>query len=113
MNKEDWIRKLTSRKFWAAIAEFVVMVLLALGAKESTATQVSAIIMAGAAVVAYIVGEGLTDAAGARAAAVQTMYLAPMEEEEKPPAEQPKPADGLDANKNYFGREETEGEKQE
>lgn len=77
MNKQDWIRKLTSRKFWAAIAEFVVMILLALGAKESVATQVSAIIMAGAAVVAYIVGEGLIDAAHS------TIYIeAP---EEKPP----------------------------
>lgn len=30
---------------------------------ENTATQVTALIMAGASVVAYIIGEGLTDAA--------------------------------------------------
>ncbi len=67
MKKEELVRKLTSRKFWAAIAEFVTMLVVAFGAAEGTAAQVSAIIMAGAAVVAYIVGEGLADAAGAGA----------------------------------------------
>lgn len=61
----DWKRKLTSRKLWLAVAEFVSMILIAMG-KESTATQVSALIMAGAGVVAYIIGEGLTDAAAAK-----------------------------------------------
>lgn len=59
----DWKRKLTSRKFWVAIADFVVMLLIAFGVAETEAMQISAIIMAGAGVVAYIVGEGLTDAA--------------------------------------------------
>ena len=70
MKKEELVRKLTSRKFWAAIAEFVTMLILAFGVADETATQVSAIIMAGAAVVAYIVGEGLADAAGAGAGAL-------------------------------------------
>lgn len=59
----DWKRKLTSRKFWVAVADFVVMLLIAFGVAETEAIQISAIIMAGAGVVAYIVGEGLTDAA--------------------------------------------------
>lgn len=59
----DWKRKLTSRKFWVAVADFVVMLLIAFGVAETEAMQISAIIMAGAGVVAYIVGEGLTDAA--------------------------------------------------
>ena len=59
----DWKRKLTSRKFWAAIAEFVTMLILAFGGNQETAVQVTALIMAGAAVVAYIIGEGLIDAA--------------------------------------------------
>lgn len=63
MNKIDWKRKLTSRKFWAAIASFVSMLMVALGQSEATATQVTALIMAGASVVAYIIGEGLADAA--------------------------------------------------
>lgn len=65
MTWNDVVRKLTSRKFWLAIASFVSMLIVALGATEETATQVSALIMAGAAVVAYIIGEGLADAANA------------------------------------------------
>jgi len=61
--KIDWIKKLTSRKLWLSIASFVSMLLIALGNPESVATQVSALIMAGATVIAYIVGEGLNDAA--------------------------------------------------
>lgn len=61
----DWKRKLTSRKFWAAVADFVGMLLIALHLSEDTATQVTALIMAGAGVIAYIVGEGLADAANA------------------------------------------------
>lgn len=63
--KIDWIRKLSSRKFWAAIAEFVTMLIIAMGGAQETATQVAALIMAGATVIAYIIGEGLADAAGA------------------------------------------------
>lgn len=62
MKKIDWVRKLTSRKLWTAIASFVAMLIVALGGAESEATQVTAIIMAGASVIAYIIGEGLTDA---------------------------------------------------
>lgn len=62
-NKIDWVRKLTSRKFWLAIANFVTMLVVALGGTESVSVQVSGLIMAGATVIAYIIGEGLTDAA--------------------------------------------------
>ncbi len=65
----DWKKKLTSRKFWTAVASFVTMLIIAFGVSEETATQVSAIIMAGASVVAYIIGEGLADAAGVEAKA--------------------------------------------
>ena len=58
----DWKRKLTSRKFWMAIATFVSMLLVYFGKSESEAAQVVALIMAGGTVVAYIVGEGLVDA---------------------------------------------------
>lgn len=43
------------------------MMILATGGTENTATQVTALIMAGASVVAYIIGEGLTDSANAGA----------------------------------------------
>lgn len=68
----DWKKKLTSRKFWAAVAEFVTMMVIAFGGTQEVAVQVSALIMAGAAVIAYIIGEGLTDAAAVQAATPAT-----------------------------------------
>jgi hypothetical protein len=61
MRKEDIIRKLTSRKLWLSIASFVSMMAVALGHSENEAAQLSALIIAGATVIAYIVGEGLID----------------------------------------------------
>lgn len=63
--KSDIIRKLTSRKLWMAIALFVSGVLVATGKDKATAEMVSGLIMQGAAVIAYIIGEGLADAAHA------------------------------------------------
>ena len=63
----DWKQKLTSRKFWAAVVNFITQLLIAFGASENAAVQVAAVIMAGAGVIAYILGEGLADAAGAQA----------------------------------------------
>lgn len=60
--KIDWVRKLTSRKLWLAVALFVSGVMTATGHNE-TAETVAGLIMQGAAVLAYIIGEGLTDAA--------------------------------------------------
>lgn len=62
-NKIDWKRKLTSRKFWCAVVGFVTPIMLAFGATEGQATQVASIIMSGGVLIAYIIGEGLTDAA--------------------------------------------------
>lgn len=61
----NWKQKLTSRKFWMAAAAFVSMLVVALGGSEEGATQITALIMAGASVVAYIIGEGLVDAQNA------------------------------------------------
>lgn len=80
MTWDDIVRKLTSRKFWTTIAEFVTMLLLALNFEQGSAEKVAALIMAGGAVIAYIVGEGLIDANRAKA---QTLVLAGGEE--KPP----------------------------
>ena len=65
MNKIDWTRKLTSRKFWLSIASFVAMLLVALGQSETTATQITSLIMAGATVIGYVISEGLADASNA------------------------------------------------
>lgn len=62
--KIDWKRKLTSRKLWMAIALFVSGIFAATGHKD-TGVIIAGLIMQGAAVIAYIIGEGLTDAAHA------------------------------------------------
>lgn len=60
--KIDWERKLTSRKLWMSVACFItgILLLFTAGATEETITGC---VMALGSVVAYIVGEGLTDAA--------------------------------------------------
>lgn len=62
MKKIDWVRKLTSRKFWAAVVGFVTPTLLAFGVSDNAVTQVAGIIVAGGTLIAYIIGEGLVDA---------------------------------------------------
>lgn len=79
--KEDIIRKLTSRKFWAAIIGFITGLLIYLGKSEAETAQIAALIMSGASVVAYIIGEGWADAANAAA----DIYI---EQEDKPPEEE-------------------------
>lgn len=63
MNKIDWKRKLTSRKFWAAAVGFITPIMIAAGAGDNEITQVVAIVMGGATLIAYIIGEGLVDSA--------------------------------------------------
>lgn len=62
MKQINWTKKLTSRKFWAAVVGFVTPMMVAAGATDNTVTQVVAIIMGGATLIAYIIGEGLVDA---------------------------------------------------
>lgn len=57
----DWKRKLTSRKLWLSVANFVSMLLVYRGCAESNAERVAALIMAGASVMAYAIAEGLAD----------------------------------------------------
>lgn len=63
MNKIDWTRKFTSRKFWAAVVGFVTPIMTLTNVPDNTAVQITSIIMAGGTLIAYIIGEGLTDAA--------------------------------------------------
>lgn len=57
----NWKRKLSSRKFWMALALFVSGLVLAFGGKQEVADTIFGCIMQGAAVIAYIVAEGLVD----------------------------------------------------
>ena len=63
MNKETIIRKLTSRKFWVAVAAFVSGLIVALDGNAETAETISGLILQGAAVLGYIIAEGINDAA--------------------------------------------------
>ncbi|MDO5445922.1 MAG: hypothetical protein Q4F31_09930 [Eubacteriales bacterium] len=65
MKKDDLIRKLTSRKFWVAVAAFVAGLIVAFGGSSETAEKISGLIMSGAAALAYILGEGFIDAQSA------------------------------------------------
>lgn len=60
----DWKRKLTSRKFWMAVAAFIVGIVIYLESPEKgNPDSITALIMACGSVVAYIVGEGFADGA--------------------------------------------------
>ncbi len=61
MNKENWIRKLTSRKLWLAVALFVSGLITAFGGSGALAETVSGSIMQLASVVGYLLAEGLAD----------------------------------------------------
>ena len=57
----DWKRKLTSRKLWISIAGFVTGLIIIFGGSQETADKISGSIMSGAAVIGYVIGEGLAD----------------------------------------------------
>lgn len=65
--KIDWKRKLTSRKFWVSLAGFVAGLIVIFGGSQEESDKISGAILSGAAVVGYILGEGLTDASAAKA----------------------------------------------
>ena len=61
--KIDWARKLSSRKLWVAIAGFVSGLIMVFGGTETMASTVSGVILQGAAVLGYLIAEGLADSA--------------------------------------------------
>ena len=61
MKKEEILRKLTSRKFWMAVAQFVTALLIFLKKDASYAEEVGALIMLAVAPVAYMFAEGWAD----------------------------------------------------
>ena len=61
--KMDWKRKLCSRKLWVAVAGFVAGLIVIFGGSQETSDKISGSILSGAAVIGYILGEGLSDAA--------------------------------------------------
>ncbi len=71
----DFLRKLSSRKFWALLIALAVALLVLFGIGEATIERVSAVLGACGVLAAYIFGEAKVDAARAGTA------------EEKPPGE--------------------------
>ena len=59
--KIDWKRKPTSRKLWISLAGFVAGLIVIFGGTQETADKITGAIMSGAAVVGYVLGEGLAD----------------------------------------------------
>lgn len=62
----NWKQKLTSRKFWAAVIGFITALAVALGWDKITTEQVVGIVTAASTLIAYIIGEGMVDAARAK-----------------------------------------------
>ena len=80
MTREEWVRKLTSRKLWVAVAGFVSGLMLAFGKSESAAAEVGGLILQGASVLGYLLAEGLRDAAEAGQAETWNIYKSKEEE---------------------------------
>jgi uncharacterized membrane protein len=59
----NWKTKLTSRKFWAAVVGVVISIMIMFGYSEEEQTKTTALITATGTLIAYIIGEGLTDSA--------------------------------------------------
>ena len=89
MKKEDWIRKLTSRKFWLAVAGLVTGIVSFLKQPTTDAETISALILSLGSVVAYLVAEGMVDAAreGGDTYSEGDTYTEAEWPEEKPPEE--------------------------
>ena len=65
--KIDWIKKISSRRFWLALIGFVSALLVAFHVGQNDIAQVSAIISAFGTLVIYILSESAVDKAAAGA----------------------------------------------
>ena len=77
----DWKKKLTSRKFWAAVVGFATPLMLAFGLSEAVVAQVASIITSSGVLIAYIIGEGMTDAAAANTTVIVEPIITGEEQE--------------------------------
>ncbi len=62
MNQINWKQKLTSRKFWAAVMAVAMSLMTIFKVEGEVQNQVQALGWGVAALIAYILGEGLVDA---------------------------------------------------
>lgn len=61
--KETILKKLSSRKFWLALIGFAGAIFTAFGYEDMTPEQAGVIATGCATLAAYIIGEGIADAA--------------------------------------------------
>ena len=59
----DWKRKLTSRKFWAAVSGVIISVMIAFNANAETQEKVAGVISATGTLAIYMLAESSTDKA--------------------------------------------------
>ena len=60
---QNFLKKLTSRKFLAALAGVATGLAMVFGVDETTISTVAGAVTTGASVVSYIMSEGMVDAA--------------------------------------------------
>lgn len=63
---KEFMRKLSSRKLWAAICGIVVGIAAAFGLEENDYAQIAGVVTSAISVVSYIFGEAEIDAAAAK-----------------------------------------------
>lgn len=61
--KINWKRKLSSRKFWAAITGVVISIMIIFGADSGSQEKIAGAITSAGVLVTYILAEGGTDKA--------------------------------------------------
>ena len=61
MKNIDWARKLSSRKFWVALAGFIAGLIVYCGGTPERATATEGLIMSMASIVVYICAEAAAD----------------------------------------------------
>ena len=57
----NWKRKLTSRKFWAAVAGFITGIIIYITSEDKSPEKLTAVIMSAGSLIGYIIGEGIAD----------------------------------------------------
>ena len=59
----DWVRKLSSRKFWAALAGFLTPLLISFRVPHDTIEQIELVVLAVGSLIAYMFAEAKADQA--------------------------------------------------
>ncbi len=64
--KIDWRRKLSSRKFWAAVAGVIISVMVTFNVDAVTQERVAGVISAAGTLAIYMLAEGAADKAAVK-----------------------------------------------